>query len=187
MIGARLGHIFDRPLASIAGRIPLTPNQLSVSGLVLSLVAAYVLLHSLFAGGLLILAGGVFDILDGVVARTTNRATRFGAFLDSVLDRLADACLMIALAWRYAAAGVTGAALLSLWGLVGSYLISYARARAEGLGLECREGIMERPERILLIAAGALTGAMEAALWILSVLVLVTVVQRVLHVKRQLR
>jgi len=130
----------------------------------------------------LILTGGLFDMLDGVSARVNNKVTRFGAFLDSVLDRYSDAFLFLSIAWYLASKGEHNGVFLSLGTLVGAFLISYARARAEGLGEECKTGIMERPERIILLIFALLTGWLVPILWIMFVLTHVTVIQRVYHV-----
>jgi phosphatidylglycerophosphate synthase len=182
MLSARLGHFFDAPLGFIAKRIPFSPNVLSVTGFLITVAAAFVIQRSLTAGGVFIMAGGIFDMLDGVVARTTGRATKFGAFLDSVLDRYSDAFLFLSLAWYLAAHGDHTGAFLSIGILVGAFLISYARARAEGLGESCHAGIMERPERIILLIIATLTGWVAPVLWAMLVLTHVTAIQRIFHV-----
>lgn len=182
MISARLGHFLDRPLTPVIKKIPLNPNTLTITGFVITAIAAFVIPHNLKLGGLLILAGGLFDALDGIVARVQNKTTRFGAFLDSVLDRYSDAFLFLSIAWYLAGKGDHNGAFLSLGTLVGAFLISYARARAEGLGESCHTGIMERPERLILIIFATLTGWLVPILWIMLVLTHVTVIQRVYHV-----
>ena len=123
-------------------------------------------------------------MLDGVVARTNGKASKFGALLDSTLDRYSDAALFLgAAAYFYGIDHIAGAAL-SLGTLVGAMLVSYVRARAEGLDIPCHVGIMERPERIVLLAVGCLTGWMFPAMIVLFVLSHVTVLQRILHVAR---
>jgi phosphatidylglycerophosphate synthase len=134
-------------------------------------------------GGALILIGGIFDMLDGMVARTRGTTSKFGAFLDSVLDRYSDAFLFLSFAWYLAAQGDHTGAFLSLGTLVGAFLVSYARARAEGLGEPCHTGIMERPERIILLIFAALTGWFDPVLWVMLVLTHVTVLQRIYHVR----
>jgi phosphatidylglycerophosphate synthase len=184
---AKFGHFLDTPLNQFARRIPLSPNTLTVMGFLTTVVAAFVIPQNIRLGGILILIGGVFDILDGVVARTKGKMTQFGAFLDSVLDRYSDAFLFLALAWYLAERGSHAGAFLSIGALVGALLISYTRARAEGLGKSCLTGIMERPERILLLAFAAITGWLLPALWIMFVLTHITVFQRIYHVWRILR
>jgi phosphatidylglycerophosphate synthase len=182
MLSARLGHFLDTPLGFIAKRIPFSPNVLSVIGFIVTVTAAFVIPHSLLLGGLCIMIGGLFDMLDGIVARTTGRATKFGAFLDSVLDRYSDAFLFLSIAWYLAAHGDHTGSFLSIGTLVGSFLISYARARAEGLGESCHTGIMERPERIILLIVATLTGWLVPVLWIMLILTHATVLQRIYYV-----
>ena len=112
--------------------------------------------------------------------------SRFGAFLDSVFDRYSDAFLFIAISWYLMERGNLAGVYLSLGTLVGAFLISYARARAEGLGESCHTGIMERPERIVLLAFATITGWIIPILWIMFVLTHVTVLQRIYHVRRQM-
>jgi len=187
MIGAKFGHFLDKPLTPFVKKISLSPNALTLVGFVVTITAAFVLLYNIRLGGLLILAGGLFDMLDGIIARVNNRATRFGAFLDSLLDRYADAFLFLSVAWHLASKGEHNGAFLSLGTLVGAFLISYARARAEGLGEECKTGIMERPERIILLILATLTGWFTPILWIMFVLTHVTVIQRAYHVWKVMR
>jgi phosphatidylglycerophosphate synthase len=185
MLGEKLGHVFDKPLEKVARKITLTPNTLSVIGFLITVVAAYVLTSDLFWGGLLILAGGLFDILDGVVARVNRKISKFGAFLDSVLDRYSDAFILLAIAWNLGARDNHTGAMLCLGTLIGAFLISYTRARAEGIGKKCSVGLMERPERVILIAFGTITGIIMPVLWILLVLTHYTVFQRIYYVWKQ--
>lgn len=184
MLSAKLGHFLDRPLSPLIKRIPLNPNILTITGFMITAFAALILPHNLKLGGLLILVGSLFDMLDGIVARINNKATRFGAFLDSVLDRYSDAFLFLSITWYLAERGNHTGAFLSLGTLVGAFLISYARARAEGLGETCHTGIMERPERLILLIFATLTGWLAPVLWIMLILTHITVVQRVYHVWR---
>jgi len=182
VLSAKFGHFLDIPLSQIAKKIPLNPNSLTIIGFLITVVAALVIPKSIRLGGILILIGGIFDALDGVVARTRGNATKFGAFLDSVLDRYSDAFLFLAIAWYLIERNSFTGSLLSLGTLVGAFLISYARARAEGLGESCQKGIMERPERIILLALAAITGWLIPILWIMIVLTHITVFQRIYHV-----
>jgi len=186
MLSARFGHFLDAPLGFIAARIPFSPNVLSVIGFIITVTAAFVIPHSLLLGGVCIMIGGIFDMLDGMVARTTGRASKFGAFLDSVLDRYSDAFLFLSIAWYLAAHGDHAGSFLSIGTLVGAFLISYARARAEGLGETCHTGIMERPERIILLIISTLTGWLVPVLWIMLILTHVTVAQRVYYVWKRM-
>ncbi len=184
MIGEKFGHVFDRPLKKVAGMITLAPNTLTVTGFVITMAACYALVSNLYIGGILVLLGGVFDILDGVVARVNHKTSRFGAFLDSVLDRYSDALILLAVAWNLANQRNYPGVALCLLTMVGAFLISYSRARAEGLGESCNYGLMERPERIVLISIGAISGYIIPVLWILVILTHVTVVQRIYFVWR---
>lgn len=187
MFGDKFGYFLDRPLSSITKRVPFSPNTLTVIGFLITVFAALILPYHLRLGGILILVGGAFDMLDGIVARTTGKATKFGAFLDSVLDRFSDAVLFLAVAWYFAQADNYTGALVCLGTLIGAFLISYIRARAEGLGESCHTGLMERPERVVLLAFGAITGWILPVMWIMLVLTYMTVMQRVYHVWKRLK
>lgn len=182
MLSAKFGHVLDTPLGPIAKRIPINPNILTVVGFLITLIAALVIPKNLRLGGILILIGGVFDILDGVVARAGGKTTKFGAFLDSVLDRYSDAFLFLSLSWFFIERGNSTGVFLSLGTLVGAFLISYTKARAEGLGKSCNTGIMERPERLILLIFATITGWLMPVLWIMIILTHFTVIQRVYHV-----
>jgi phosphatidylglycerophosphate synthase len=187
MLSAKLGHSLDVRLSAIARRIPVSPNVLTVTGFLVTLGAALMIPHNLRFGGLLILIGGMFDMLDGIVARTSGRATKFGAFLDSVLDRYSDAVLFLSIAWYLAGNNNHTGAFLSIGTFVGAFLVSYARARAEGLGECCHNGILERPERIILLVFATLTGWLVPVLWVMFFLTHITVVQRIYHIWRAVR
>lgn len=181
-----------QPLAQALARAGLTPNAITILGFVLSLGAAALLAAGeLVAGALLILLTGGCDILDGLLARFRGQQTPFGAFLDSTLDRYAEAAIFLGLlawhlSWQQAAE-----ALLVYGVLVGSLMVSYTRARAEGLGLRCEVGLMARPERVVLLVLGLLLGQVWPPLWTaaLGLLALgtnLTAVQRILHARQQL-
>ncbi len=187
MLSAKLGHFLDTPLRPIVERIPFSPNTITITGFLITTVAAMVIPHNIRLGGILILIGGIFDMLDGIIARTGGKTTKFGAFLDSVLDRYSDAFLFLAIAWYLAEHNNHTGAFLSLGTLVGAFLISYARARSEGLGESCHTGLMERPERIILLIFATLTGWIVPVLWIMLVLTHITVIQRGYHVWRMMR
>ena len=187
MLSAWFGHFFDKPLAPLAKRIPFDPNVITIAGLLVTAVAAVVIPVNLVAGGLMILAGGAFDMLDGLIARINGKRTKFGAFLDSTLDRYADSMLFIGVSWYFYNSGNIMGALLSVGGLVGSLVISYARARAEGLGIDCKVGILERPERVILLAFGCISGLLFLVIILIFLLSHFTVMQRIVHVRKQLR
>lgn len=187
MLSAKLGHFLDTPLRPVVKRIPLSPNSLTIIGFLITIIAALVIPRNIRLGGLLILCGGIFDILDGIAARIGDKTTRFGAFIDSVLDRYSDAFLFLSIAWYLADKGNHTGAFLSLGTLIGAFLISYARARAEGLDESCHTGIMERPERIILLIFATLTGWIVPVLWIMFILTHITVIQRIYHVWKSMR
>lgn len=187
MLSEWFGHFLDKPLAPLARRIPFSPNFISITGLFITAAASALIPFDLLLGGIIIAVGGFFDILDGLVARTNCKRTRFGAFLDSTLDRYSDSLMIIGVAWYFYAAGNVAGLLVSAGGLIGSLVTSYARARAEGLGLDCNVGILERPERVVLISAGCITGLLFPAMVIICILSHITVIQRILHVHTQLR
>ena len=184
MLSNRFGHFLDKPLSSLAKKLNINPNSITVAGFIVTVIAAIILTRDLFAGGLLIILGALFDVFDGVVARVNNRATEFGAFLDSVLDRYSDAFLFLGFAWYFLENDSPAGAYLSIGTMAGALIISYARARAEGLGKSCHTGLMERPERIILMSFGALTGLVLPVMWIMFVLTHVTVIQRIYYVRK---
>jgi CDP-diacylglycerol--glycerol-3-phosphate 3-phosphatidyltransferase len=143
----------------------------------------------LFAAGFVVLAAGFFDILDGALARRTSRVTRFGAALDSTLDRLAEAVILISLLVVYAREQAVAEVALVGVTLIGSQLVSYVRAKAEGLGLQCKVGIFTRAERVVLLVLGLLLSrfdyALITALAIIMVFSYVTVGQRLFHIWQQ--
>jgi CDP-diacylglycerol--glycerol-3-phosphate 3-phosphatidyltransferase len=184
MIGEKLGHVFDKPLGGVAARIPVSPNVLTIAGFVITIGASATLVFHMRLGGALVLLGAFFDVLDGVVARAHGKESLFGAFLDSVLDRYSDAVIFLSVAVNLSIHNNPVGAMLSLGVLVGAVLVSYVRARAEGLGIDCKVGIMERPERIILTVFGAVSGLIIPALWVLFILTHITVGQRILHVRK---
>src|SRR5512137_1614520 len=141
------------PTATALGRLGLTPNGLTLIGLALILATAVALAlgHNVW-GGVLFIIAGVFDALDGTLARMTNRKTRFGAFLDSTSDRYADAAILFGMMFPFLRAVQPTEVILTFVAVIGTVLVSYTRARAEGLGLECNVGLLTRLERFLIIA-----------------------------------
>ena len=186
-----LHHRFERalaPLAALLHRLGASADQISVTGFVLNVAAAaLVVTGDLMAAGALYLFAGLLDLLDGVLARTGGRPTRFGAFLDSTLDRASEGVVFAAIAYRFAAEGSALDASIVVLALLGSFLVSYVRARAEGLGAECRVGIATRAERVVLVALGLLSGLLPEAIRVVALLTAVTVVQRIACARRGLR
>lgn len=187
MIAAKFGHFLDKPLAPILKNININPNILTITGFLITTLSALVIPGNLMLGGILILAGGVFDMIDGIAARINKRATDFGAFLDSVLDRYSDAFLLLGFSWFFLKNNSLTGVYLCIGTMVGAMLISYTKARAEGLGKDCHTGIMERPERVVLMAFGAITGWVLPIMWLMFILTHVTVIQRIYHVWKVMR
>jgi CDP-diacylglycerol--glycerol-3-phosphate 3-phosphatidyltransferase len=182
------------PLGQIAGWLETTgisPNTLTLIGFLLTVVVALVLASGhLLWGGLLLIAAALFDTLDGALARHAGKTTVFGAFFDSVMDRFSEAVTLVALIWHFSGQiGVQSdarlAVLLLAITLVGSLLVSYTRARAEAIGVECKEGFFQRTERIIVLIFGLLTGWMLPVLWLLAIFTNITAVQRIFDVHRK--
>jgi CDP-diacylglycerol--glycerol-3-phosphate 3-phosphatidyltransferase len=178
------------PLVKILARTAVTPDILTWTGFVLSVGAGVVIgFGQLFAGGWIVLVAGIFDMLDGALARYRNHTTVFGAALDSTLDRLSEAVLLLGVLTWYARGGLEWYALLAATALVASYMVSYIRARAEGLGLECKEGLYTRAERVVTLALGLLLSrwsmALPIALGIIMVLSFITAGQRLVLVRQK--
>ena len=185
-----LGYYFAEPVVQLLARTSITPNALTWFGFLVSVGAAVLIATGhLFAAGFVVLAAGLFDILDGALARRTNRTTRFGAVLDSTLDRAAEAALLIGILVMYAGEHSIRGVLVAGIAWLGSSLVSYIRARAEALGLECQVGVFTRPERVVVLVLGLLLSyfdiALLIALAVIAVLSFVTAGQRVLHVWQQ--
>jgi CDP-diacylglycerol--glycerol-3-phosphate 3-phosphatidyltransferase len=174
----------------------LTPNAISIAGLALNVAAAVLVTQRLFfCAGLSFIAGSIMDTLDGRYSRMSGKGTLFGAFLDSVLDRVEEGVVLAAVAGYFAARGDDFAAAMCVVVVLGSLMVSYTRARAEALGVECKVGLATRPVRVVLLsiglvfARGASLGDFELlapAIYAMAVLTSITVVQRVLHTKRAL-
>jgi CDP-diacylglycerol--glycerol-3-phosphate 3-phosphatidyltransferase len=185
-----MAYRFTEPVARVLAGTPVTPNALSWAGFVLALGAAALVVtgYPLYAG-IVVLVAGFFDILDGALARLTQRVTPFGAVLDATLDRLSEAVILLAIMAVYALQPLLWGVLLTGAVVVLSQLVSYIRARSEAQGLECRVGIFTRAERVVVLALGLLlsyfTPALLIALAVMAVFSLVTVIQRVMHVWRQ--
>ena len=182
-----------RPLAQLG----ITPNTLTFVGLVISLVTAGVIAQGyLLVGGLLVLFAGIFDMFDGALARARNASTTFGAFLDSTLDRYSESIILFGLFWYALQARTLHE---NLWpflheqswmlnaiyiAVVGSLMVSYSKARAEGLGLECKTGLLARPERVIILAIGLITGTVIWAVLLLAVFSNFTAIERIAHIWR---
>src|SRR5438876_2174723 len=198
MVTERIGEAFARPVdALVRAFARFSPDVLTITGLILNgLACAFFAFaggkgfsspHLLRVGALVALLASIFDMLDGRVARLRGRETKFGAFLDSTMDRYSDMLLYMGLLLLYARLHRTGFMVLVWAAAFGSFMTSYARARAESLIPRCTVGLLERPERIVLILIGAVFNRMAAALWIIAVLANVTAVQRVVYTYVELK
>ena len=180
-IGWVCGKIIDRIVGALAlSRIH--PNVLTFLGLVINTWAAFLFAAGSFrwAGAVVVLAG-LFDMVDGRVARETNRVTRFGGFFDSVVDRYSDLALFMGLLVYYASINRFFYIVLTAIVMTGSVMVSYARARAECTIPKCKVGFLERPERVVLIIIGALFDRMAPVLWVIAVLSNLTVIHRMIY------
>jgi CDP-diacylglycerol--glycerol-3-phosphate 3-phosphatidyltransferase len=198
MLTARLGAVLARPLDGLVRALArFSPDVLTITGLVLNGVACaffalaggdgYVSPATLRVGGLVALAAAMFDMLDGRVARLRGRETRWGAYLDSTMDRYSDMLLYLGLMILYARLDDTFLMVLVWVAAFGGFMTSYARARAESLIPRCTVGLMERPERVVLLVLGAVLNRMVAVLWIIAVLSNITAIQRVIYAYVELK
>lgn len=185
-----LRALLDRaamPVATVLLWCRVTPNQVSLMGVVLTLVTAALIVDGrLLVAGILYILAASLDLLDGALARLAKLASRFGAFLDSTADRVSEGVVFAAIAYHFASRGQSVDAALAVLALLGSVLVSYTRARAEGLGLECKVGIMTRAERVLLVAFGLMLGLLPEAIYLLVALTAFSAMQRIVHAFRQL-
>lgn len=160
-----IANCVTQPIVNLLARTPLTPNAVTWLGFCITIgAAALVFTEHLFAAGFVVLVAGFFDMLDGALARVTNRVTRFGGILDSTLDRLSDAVLLLALLAVFAREQQVAESLLVGFALLGSLMVSYLRAKIEGLGIECKTGLFTRPERVIVLALGLLLSQFDCAL-----------------------
>jgi CDP-diacylglycerol---glycerol-3-phosphate 3-phosphatidyltransferase len=187
IIGRGGKFVLDR-IAKFLTHFHINPNLLTFIGVLISFWAAWEFGYgNLFRGSLVIILAGMFDMLDGEVARVSRSETPFGAFYDSVIDRYSDTIILQGLMVYYARQQLLGYVVLVGIVFMGAVLTSYARARAESLIHSCKVGFMERPERIVLLIIGGLSNRMEAVLWILAVLGNWTVINRIYYTWKELQ
>jgi len=185
-IRRNLAYRITDPIVGILSKSRITPNTLTFINLALNIVAAYVIATGHFLlGGVLVLVSGLFDLLDGALARFTKQTTKFGAILDSTVDRISEAATLFGLLIWYLGRGGRLEIMLIFVVLIGSFLVSYIRARAEGLGWQCQVGLFTRAERVIVLAIGLLTNQIFIALCVLVVFVFITVVQRLVYLWKQ--
>jgi CDP-diacylglycerol--glycerol-3-phosphate 3-phosphatidyltransferase len=180
------------PVARLLARTPLTPNVLTWLGFLINVGAALLVAYDHFlAAGAIVLVAGLFDLLDGALARLTNRVSRFGGILDSTLDRLSEAAVLLALLVVFARSQRVDATLLVGVVLLGSLMVSYLRARMEGMGIECRAGIFTRPERVVVLSLGLMLNrfdyALISALGVIAFFSWVTAIERFVYAWRHTR
>jgi CDP-diacylglycerol--glycerol-3-phosphate 3-phosphatidyltransferase len=191
MITRQIGHTCNFLLLLIVRAFAATginPNLLTVIGFAINFVAAYLFAYGYFRwAGIAVFLAGLFDMLDGRVARFSNRVTPFGGFFDSVLDRYSDLCLMIGLLVFYGRINRFWYVVLVAAAMIGSVMVSYTRARAENLISTCKVGFLERPERMVLIIIGAMFDRMAPVLWVIAVMATVTVIHRVAYTWQESR
>jgi CDP-diacylglycerol--glycerol-3-phosphate 3-phosphatidyltransferase len=174
-----------RPLARILSAMRVRPDALTATGWAFSVFAAtlFALGHIRTAGAVMLFAG-LFDALDGAVARESNQMSDFGAFLDSTLDRLSESAVFVGLIFFYTTSSVPHEALLAGVAMTFSLMTSYTRARAEGLDLKCEVGILERAGRVVILSVFSIAGFLTLGVSLVAAGALVTTVQRILHVRR---
>src|SRR6202795_947913 len=185
-VGRACGVLLDAIVRMLA-LTRINPNVLTLMGLVVNTYAAFLFGYAtaenqrrmFFYAGLVIIASGFFDLVDGRVARASNQVTRFGGFFDSVVDRYSDASLFFGLLVFYARGNRFFYVVLTALVMISAIMVSYARARAESLIGSCRVGFLERPERLVLLIIGALFNVMAPVLWLIAVLSTITVIHRI--------
>jgi CDP-diacylglycerol---glycerol-3-phosphate 3-phosphatidyltransferase len=178
-------HPLAEPVARLLLRLHLRPNHLTVAGFGVSVLAAHAFANGrLRAGAILLALAGLFDFFDGALARAARQETPFGAFLDSVVDRYSDMVVLFGVMLFYHRAGDTAGTLLAMLALGGTVMVSYTKARAQSIGVQCETGLMERPERLLVLVSGAALNLLTLALTVLAVLTNLTAIQRLLHTRR---
>jgi CDP-diacylglycerol---glycerol-3-phosphate 3-phosphatidyltransferase len=173
------------PLARALLRARVRPNHLTMVGLVVSILAAWALAQGqLRIGAVLLALAGLFDFFDGSLARLANSVSTFGAFLDSVADRYSDLVVLLGVVLYYHRAIDTTGVFLTMVALVGTIMTSYTKARAQSIGVACDIGLIERPERLIVLIAGATFNVLTPAMIALALLTNVTALQRILYMRR---
>jgi CDP-diacylglycerol---glycerol-3-phosphate 3-phosphatidyltransferase len=171
-----------RAIIATSVALGIHPNVLTLIGVLINVAAAFALaLDRFILAGVIMIVANIFDFIDGKVAHITGKQSEFGAFWDSTLDRFSDLALFTGLVWLYSSLGREGYVLIATLTLIFSIMTSYARARAESLIEKCKVGFMERPERIVLFMIGAFTDRMAGVLWVILVLSIVTVANRIYY------
>ena len=171
-----------RGIINLSVALGIHPNVLTLIGVLINVAAGFALAHDRFVlGGVIMIVANIFDFIDGKVAHITGKQSAFGAFWDSTLDRFSDLALFTGLVWLYSTLGRHDYVLITTLTLIFATMTSYARARAESLVSRCKVGFRERPERIVLFMIGAFTDRMGAVLWVILLLSVVTVANRIYY------
>jgi CDP-diacylglycerol--glycerol-3-phosphate 3-phosphatidyltransferase len=185
MLRRILGDKTETVLAGVASRLyrhKITPNILTFTGLIINIFGAYFYYQgSIVIGGIVILLAGLFDLLDGAVARAGENVSKIGAFTDSVVDRYSDFIILGGVLAHFARNGDFAETILVLVTVCGTFLVSYTRARAELVIPKCDVGLMERPERIIVLAAGSIFNFLNVALWLLAIFTHLTAFHRIYY------
>ena len=182
----RVTASFVQGIARGFQKLGMTPNAVTILGAVLNAVVAVLISQGWhLAGGLLLILAAGLDAIDGSLARLMGGGTRFGAFLDSVLDRVSEALILFGLAWWYSSQGATTEVLLAYVAIVGSMLVSYARARAEAVEIDCKVGIFTRLERTIIVIVALIVGYANIGLWVLAIGAPLTALHRMIYVYQQ--
>ena len=191
---ALVESMLESPIVKFLMFLRLTPNTLTLIGLTVACLSAYLAsIGLLLPSGLVLIASGMFDLLDGTLARATNQATKFGALLDSLTDRVSELIVLLGVMLFYINNTDLNVGIVLVYtSAAGSILVSYLRAKAESLNIECTDGIMTRPERVIMLSAGLIVGnwwgsAMIVALIIISALTIGTAIQRTIIIAKQIR
>ena len=180
----------EKPVAGLMNRIGLTPNLVTLIGLLIAAGGAWlVAVGEWRIGGIVVLFGGAFDMFDGALARMTGRASKFGALLDSVADRVAEALTLFGILAFYLISDDDVGAALAYVAIIGSLMVSYMRARSEGLGIDCKVGVMTRPERVAAVGFGLIAAhwfpvVLPIVLGTIGALTAITAVHRLIHTAR---
>jgi len=187
-----IAEYISKPIVSLLSRTPLTPNTVTWIGFSITVIAgALVVTEHLLAAGIVVLVAGLFDMLDGALARITGKVSRFGAILDSTLDRISEAVLLLSLLAIFAEGQQVTESILVGVALLGSFMVSYIRARMEGLGIECKAGLFTRPERVIVLALGLMLSQFDYALLIALAIITffswLTVIERMVYAWRKLK
>ena len=186
-----IGQICMFPLRAIINAciaLRIHPNVLTFIGVLINVAAAWQLAYGRFVtAGFIMIVANIFDFIDGKVARETHAESKFGGFWDSVIDRFSDIALFIGLIYLYSSLQRTDYVMITALAMMFAIMTSYTRARAESLIEKCKVGFMERPERIVLFMIGAFTNRMAACMWVIGVLSVFTVADRIIYTYRELK